>query len=105
MKAAVDDVVPRRDEAVNSARGTIRRAARNEVSKCAGAQGHRKKLRTFSDVEQGAYSPYRLDLLTDNRPGFMRMGRPFFIILVADEMVRRLQEQDRFPPGMPKQDD
>lgn len=45
-----------------------------------------------------------VDLLTDNRPGFTRMGRSFFIILVVDEMVRRLQEAGKFPPGLPKQD-
>jgi hypothetical protein len=45
-----------------------------------------------------------VNLLTDNRPGFSRIGRSFFLILVGDEMVRRLQEQGRFPPGLPKQD-
>jgi hypothetical protein len=45
-----------------------------------------------------------VNLLTDNRPGFTRMGRSFFIILVVDEMVRRLQEKGKLPPGLPKQD-
>jgi len=45
-----------------------------------------------------------VDLLTDQRPGFTGMGRSFFIITVGDEMVRRLQKQGKFPPGLPKQD-
>jgi len=45
-----------------------------------------------------------VNLLTDNRPGFTRMGLSYPNILVRDEMVRRLQEQGKFPPGLPSQD-
>jgi hypothetical protein len=45
-----------------------------------------------------------VNLLTDNRPGFTRMGLSYPNILVRDEMMRRLQEQGRFPPGLPSQD-
>ncbi len=45
-----------------------------------------------------------VNLLTDDRPGFTRMGRSFYMILVGDEMTRRLQEMGRFPAGLPKQD-
>ena len=45
-----------------------------------------------------------VNLLTDNRPGFTRMGLSYSHILVRDEMVRRLQAQGKFPPGLPSQD-
>ncbi len=45
-----------------------------------------------------------VNLLTDNRPGFTRMGLSYPNILVRDEMARRLQEQGKFPPGLPSQD-
>ncbi len=45
-----------------------------------------------------------VNLLTDNRPGFIRMGLSYLHILVRDEMMRRLQEQGKFPPGLPSQD-
>jgi len=45
-----------------------------------------------------------VNLLTDDRPGFTRMGLSYPHILVRDEMVRRLQEQGGFPPGLPSQD-
>ena len=45
-----------------------------------------------------------VNLLTDNRPGFTRMGLSYPNILVRDEMMRRLQEQGTFPPGLPSQD-
>lgn len=45
-----------------------------------------------------------VDLLADRRPGFTRIGRSFFLSLVGDELVRRLQEEGRFGPGLPKQD-
>ncbi|MHA2180300.1 MAG: radical SAM protein [Promethearchaeota archaeon] len=45
-----------------------------------------------------------VNLLTDDRPGFTRMGLSYPSILVRDEMVRRLQEQGTFPPGLPSQD-
>ena len=45
-----------------------------------------------------------VNLLTDNRPGFTRMGLSYPLILVRDEMMRRLQEQGKFPPGLPSQD-
>lgn len=45
-----------------------------------------------------------VNLLTDNRPGFTRMGLSYPLVLVRDEMMRRLQEQGKFPPGLPSQD-
>jgi hypothetical protein len=45
-----------------------------------------------------------VNLLTDNRPGFTRMGLSYPLVLVRDEMARRLQEQGKFPPGLPSQD-
>jgi hypothetical protein len=45
-----------------------------------------------------------VNLLTDNRPGFTRVGLSYPNILVRDEMARRLQEQGKFPPGLPSQD-
>ena len=45
-----------------------------------------------------------VNLLTDNRPGFTRMGLSYPLVLVRDEMIRRLQEQGKFPPGLPSQD-
>lgn len=45
-----------------------------------------------------------VNLLTDNRPGFTRIGLSYSHILIRDEMVRRLQEQGKFPPGLPSQD-
>ncbi|MHA1914216.1 MAG: radical SAM protein [Promethearchaeota archaeon] len=45
-----------------------------------------------------------VNLLTDNRAGFTRVGLSYPHILVRDEMMRRLQEQGKFPPGLPSQD-
>ncbi|MHA2006958.1 MAG: radical SAM protein [Promethearchaeota archaeon] len=45
-----------------------------------------------------------VNLLTDNRPGFTRVGLSYPSILLRDEMARRLQEQGKFPPGLPSQD-
>jgi biotin synthase-related radical SAM superfamily protein len=45
-----------------------------------------------------------VNLLTDNRPGFTRMGLSYPIILFRDEMMRRQQEQGIYPPGLPSQD-
>jgi biotin synthase-related radical SAM superfamily protein len=45
-----------------------------------------------------------VNLLTDNRPGFTRMGLSYPLIILRDEMARRLQEQGKFPPGLPSQD-
>lgn len=45
-----------------------------------------------------------VNLLTDNRPGFTRIGLSYPHIILRDEMVRRLQEQGKFPPGLPSQD-
>jgi len=45
-----------------------------------------------------------VNLLEDNRPGFTRVGLSYPNILVRDEMMRRLQEQGRYPPGLPSQD-
>jgi len=45
-----------------------------------------------------------VNLLTDNRPGFTRMGLSYPNIILRDEMMRRLQEQGKFPPGLPSQD-
>ncbi|MEE9213636.1 MAG: radical SAM protein [Thermodesulfobacteriota bacterium] len=45
-----------------------------------------------------------VNLLTDNRPGFTRVGLSYPLILFRDEMMRRLQEQGKYPPGLPSQD-
>jgi len=45
-----------------------------------------------------------VNLLTDNRPGFTHVGLSYPLILLRDEIVRRLQEQGKFPPGLPSQD-
>ena len=45
-----------------------------------------------------------VNLLTDNRPGFTRMGLSYPLIILRDEMARRLQEQGELPPGLPSQD-
>lgn len=45
-----------------------------------------------------------VNLLTDNRAGFTRVGLSYPHILVRDEMMRRLQEQGKYPPGLPSQD-
>ena len=45
-----------------------------------------------------------VNLLTDNRPGFTRVGLSYPLILLRDEMARRLQEQGKLPPGLPSQD-
>ncbi len=45
-----------------------------------------------------------MNLLTDNRPGFTRMGLSYPLVILRDEMARRLQEQGKFPPGLPSQD-
>jgi hypothetical protein len=45
-----------------------------------------------------------INLLTDNRPGFTRVGLSYPNVIVRDEMARRLQEQGKMPPGLPSQD-
>ena len=45
-----------------------------------------------------------VNLLTDNRPGFTRVGLSYPNIILRDELARRLQEQGKFPPGLPSQD-
>ena len=45
-----------------------------------------------------------VNLLTDNRAGFTRVGLSYPHILVRDEMMRRLQEQGKYSPGLPSQD-
>jgi hypothetical protein len=45
-----------------------------------------------------------VNLLADNRPGFTRVGLSHPLVIVRDEMARRLQEQGKIPPGLPSQD-
>jgi len=45
-----------------------------------------------------------VNLLTDNRPGFTRVGLSYPTVLARDEMVRHLQEQGKAPAGLPSQD-
>ncbi|KKN22766.1 hypothetical protein LCGC14_0911820 [marine sediment metagenome] len=45
-----------------------------------------------------------VNLLSDNRPGFTRVGLSYPNIILRDEMMRRLQEQGKCPPGLPSQD-
>lgn len=39
----------------------------------------------------------------DERPGYTRTGRSYFIMLLNDELWRRGQEMGKLPPGLPKQ--
>ncbi len=39
----------------------------------------------------------------DERPGYTRTGRSYFIMLTTDELWRRGQEMGKLPPGLPKQ--
>lgn len=43
-------------------------------------------------------------LLADDRFGYTRTGRSYFIMLLFDEIWRRGQEMGKLPPGLPKQD-
>jgi len=45
-----------------------------------------------------------VNLLTDNRPGFTRVGLSYPLIILRDEIARRLQEQGKLPQGLPSQD-
>jgi hypothetical protein len=45
-----------------------------------------------------------VNLLSDNRPGFTRIGLSYPSIIVRDEITRRLQVQGKFPAGLPSQD-
>lgn len=42
-------------------------------------------------------------LLADDRPGYTRTGRSYFIMLLFDEVWRRGQEMGKLPTGLPKQ--
>ena len=47
----------------------------------------------------------RMDIpwFEDDRPGYTRTGRSYFIMLLNDEIWRRGQEMGKLPPGLPKQ--
>ena len=47
----------------------------------------------------------RMDVpwVEDDRPGYTRTGRSYFIMLLNDEIWRRGQEMGKLPPGLPKQ--
>lgn len=42
-------------------------------------------------------------MLADDRPGYTRTGRSYYIMLLTDEIWRRGQEMGKLPPGLPKQ--
>jgi len=58
----------------------------------------------IADIYFRYASTLDVNLLTDNRPGFTRIGLSYPNIILRDEMTRRLQEQGKFPPGLPSQD-
>ena len=58
----------------------------------------------ISDIYFRYANTLDINLLTDNRPGFTRMGLSYPNIIVRDEMMRRMQEQGKYPPGLPSQD-
>jgi hypothetical protein len=47
---------------------------------------------------------FDVDLTEDERFGYTRKGRSFYISIVDDEFSRRLQEMGKLGPGLPKQD-
>lgn len=60
-------------------------------------------------TEKMAESHFRLEetldapLLADDRPGYTRTGRSYYILPLTDEIWRRGQEMGMLPPGLPKQ--
>ena len=60
-------------------------------------------------TEKMAKSHFRLEhtldapLLADDRPGYTRTGRSYYILMLTDEIWRRGQEMGKLPPGLPKQ--
>ena len=60
-------------------------------------------------TEKMAESHFRLEhtldapLLADDRPGYTRTGRSYYILMLTDEIWRRGQEMGKLPPGLPKQ--
>jgi hypothetical protein len=60
-------------------------------------------------TEKMAESHFRLEhtldapLLADDRPGYTRTGRSYYILTLTDEIWRRGQEMGKLPPGLPRQ--
>ena len=60
-------------------------------------------------TEKMADSHFRLEdtldapLLADDRPGYTRTGRSYYILPLTDELWRRGQEMGELPPGLPRQ--
>jgi hypothetical protein len=60
-------------------------------------------------TEKMADSHFRLEqtldapLFEDERPGYTRTGRSYYILMLQDELWRRGQEMGKLPPGLPKQ--
>jgi hypothetical protein len=60
-------------------------------------------------TEKMAESHFRLEetldapLLADDRPGYTRTGRSYYILPLTDEIWRRGQEMGQLPPGLPRQ--
>ena len=60
-------------------------------------------------TEKMAESHFRLEdtldapLLADDRPGYTRTGRSYYILMLTDEIWRRGQEMGKLPAGLPKQ--
>ena len=47
---------------------------------------------------------FDVDLTEDDRWGYTRRGYSWYASLYKDELIRRLQEMGKLPPGLPKQD-
>jgi hypothetical protein len=43
------------------------------------------------------------NITKDERPGYTRTGRSYYILMLQDEIWRRGQEMGKLPPGLPKQ--
>jgi len=45
-----------------------------------------------------------IDPMADSRPGMMRTGHSFHVLLLGDEITRRAQQKGALPAGLPRQD-
>lgn len=68
------------------------------------AEWHVEASEKIADLYFQYANTLDFNLLTDNRPGFTRVGLSYPNIIMRDEMARRLQEQGKIPPGLPSQD-
>ncbi len=56
------------------------------------------------DIYMRYADTFDVDLTEDDRWGYTRRGQSFFSTPNDDELIRRLQEMGKLPPGLPKQD-